>query len=510
MLRKLVVVYDKQATNYPVIQREIANPARKVQGFLVGKFVWQPVSFNQNAKRLAEFLHDGDLVVVAGGDALASMAANAILLARKDVALAVFGFGFSNDICHLARTKRPVLYGDEFLGGIEEVVRKFDEQSWLETYPLLLKVNGKKWRYALNYASIGSLAKLTQGVSKRPRSYFGLKLKLLSGYLRFNGRNKLDQAILNVNSDKIQDSGDIPEEISEEPVVEESVEIVAKAVAKDVPEDVPETATKSVPEKVAEKSAKIADKHVTEKEIVIQHTVGEVAESSAEIDAKENLARSSEEKGDFPKVAQRKAIKTSKPEQCKYEIAIPSEIQRKSRSLAGAVEQLVLINLSIRRWGFDRRAKRCRLVVACAVEKRELPEPEEIKREDNRESQGQAKENSRKLPHFDAGEPLSNRTDVFAINGLTFMGGLRGRRFYKNSEVFLLKTLNLHGFWRLLGFYLKGKIFRVGGKRTKRAEINFLEESTVVLQTDNTTEELNHVKKIEIVKSKQKLKLVKF
>lgn len=66
MLKKLIVVYNPRSSHHQAIEREVLAPVRKLQGWLVGKYEVKSESLEENARALAELLHDGDLVITAG------------------------------------------------------------------------------------------------------------------------------------------------------------------------------------------------------------------------------------------------------------------------------------------------------------------------------------------------------------------------------------------------------------------------------------------------------------
>lgn len=183
-MKKLWVVYNPRSSHHAAIQAEVLTPARKVQGFLVGKYEIKQVSVEENAKILAGMLGDGDLVVSAGGDGTATMAANAVMLSGKEVTFAALGYGNFNDLARMLGVRRPVEYGGEYVRGIEEIVEKFlvsesaavsvDEGSTGraefvgsagfvgEIYPLEVLVDGKHWRYVPCYATLGLLSEASE------------------------------------------------------------------------------------------------------------------------------------------------------------------------------------------------------------------------------------------------------------------------------------------------------------------------------------------------------------
>lgn len=161
MLKKLILVYNPRSSHHGAIEREVLSQARRLSGWLVGKYEVRQGEVRENAKELMKILQDGNLVVALGGDGTASMAMNAIMLSGKDVTFAVLGYGNFNDTARMLKTKRPVEYGGEYIGGLSEIIERFEAKKITEIYPLEVKVDGKHWRYALNYFTVGMLAEAT-------------------------------------------------------------------------------------------------------------------------------------------------------------------------------------------------------------------------------------------------------------------------------------------------------------------------------------------------------------
>lgn len=161
MLKRLVIVYNSRSSKHAALEAEVLAPARKLSGWLVGKYEVLPTHVRDNAERLAKTLQDGDLVIVAGGDGTASVAVNGIMLSEKDVTLGVLGYGNFNDVARMLRSKQPVKYGDEYIGGVSEIVERFEAGKVREVYPLEALVDGKHWRYAPCYITLGMFAEST-------------------------------------------------------------------------------------------------------------------------------------------------------------------------------------------------------------------------------------------------------------------------------------------------------------------------------------------------------------
>lgn len=162
MLKKLIIVYNSRSSQKEAIEREVLAPARKIKGWLVGRYAVKEVSLKENVKQLAKILNDGDLVVAVGGDGTATMAANGVLRSKKDVVFGAMGYGNFNDLAKIFKTKRPVEYGGEYIGGLSEIMARFEAGKISTIYPLEVQIDGKHWRYVLSYMTLGMFAESTR------------------------------------------------------------------------------------------------------------------------------------------------------------------------------------------------------------------------------------------------------------------------------------------------------------------------------------------------------------
>lgn len=161
-MKRLFIVYNPRSSHYETVTKEVLEPARKVRGWMVGRYEIKESGFEENRKTIAGLLNDGDLVVVAGGDGTVAMTVNAIVRAGKDVVLGVLGYGNFNDIAKTLRIERPVEYGGEFIGGIQEIMESYEAGRIARLYPLEVRADGELWRYAVAYFTMGMLAKATE------------------------------------------------------------------------------------------------------------------------------------------------------------------------------------------------------------------------------------------------------------------------------------------------------------------------------------------------------------
>jgi len=116
----------------------------------VGKFEVADTDVDDNAKRLAGMLSDGDLVVAAGGDGTATIALNGVMSAGvRDGKLGVLGYGNFNDMARMLG-----------MMSFMEIVAAAEgrEGKVVEVWGLQCLVNDKHWRWGMGYFTIGLLA----------------------------------------------------------------------------------------------------------------------------------------------------------------------------------------------------------------------------------------------------------------------------------------------------------------------------------------------------------------
>lgn len=142
-MQRLFIVYNPRSTRAELIREEVLKPAKRLAGFLVGKFEVEQVPVVENAGRLARLLSDGDIVVTAGGDGTTEVGVNAIMVSGKDVRLAVLPYGNFNDVARMFGMAR-----------FPEVL----EAKVVEAYPLECLVNGEHFQYAFGYFTAGMMA----------------------------------------------------------------------------------------------------------------------------------------------------------------------------------------------------------------------------------------------------------------------------------------------------------------------------------------------------------------
>lgn len=184
-MKRLIIIYNPHSSQYIHVKDEVLNHIGDIKDYMVGKFTIKKIPFEENTKLFKKVISDGDTVLAAGGDATAAVAANAILESGKDVTLGVLPYGNFND---LARTLGTMNFEDIFTKTTQK-----------KLYPLDIIVDGKHWRYATCYLTIGMTAeavelfddpKIRKNLQKGHRSSWRSYFYLVKWY--FKNRHKKD------------------------------------------------------------------------------------------------------------------------------------------------------------------------------------------------------------------------------------------------------------------------------------------------------------------------------
>src|SRR5574344_53085 len=146
---RVVLVYNPRSTEATRINTEVVNPIREAivsstnSGHITFlKYEIKPTTVDDNAESLANILIDGDVVVAAGGDATATISINAIMLSKGTAQFEALPYGNFSDtakMCEMA-----------------------DKLNLKKLYPIMATVNGKFYRYAACYFTIGMMAESTE------------------------------------------------------------------------------------------------------------------------------------------------------------------------------------------------------------------------------------------------------------------------------------------------------------------------------------------------------------
>lgn len=185
-MQRILVIYNKRSSQYEDVRREVLEPMREISGALVGKYEVERTNVDDNADKLARILRDEDIIVAAGGDATGAIAVNGAIKAGKDVRLVILPYGNFND---LARTLKIKKLSDAInvSGRRKGILAEGAVEKKL--YPLEIIVDGKKFRDASCYVTIGMTAEAVE-IFDEPKVRKGLKTnwgRKVGSYLHLMG-----------------------------------------------------------------------------------------------------------------------------------------------------------------------------------------------------------------------------------------------------------------------------------------------------------------------------------
>ncbi len=517
MLKKLIVVYNPRSSKHAAVAKEVLAPARKLSGWLVGKYEVKAMRLHENADELAKILSDGDLVVAAGGDGTASMAVNGVMRSGKDVALGVLGYGNFNDFARMLKSKRAVEYGGEYVGGVTEIVERYEAGKTKEIYPLEVKVDGKHWRYAPCYVSLGLFAEST-AVFDEPKVREKLKtgkkhlffsiFTLAKWYFRNRKREFLPEgkikevrhaAGVTVEAPDVLEVAETAQEETGKKDVKEKKEVAAeerKAVFT-VSEEKPKKKTKAKNEKKADAGSKRESRAVKATRNAEQSELAVVeAEKRAEQKKFKKLLKTARKQQllEMKTGAQVKMLQAGT--QTKARLAVAGA-EAKTKLLNARIKaQDKVVGLSSGKKTHDKHAQEMPEII---IEGAEVVERRKSKGKKNVACAVEKEDKNR----FKRGA-----TDYIAVNGPTLAKLMRGGKYYKKPLEFRSTTVRLGGFWRLVGFMACSVLLRVPGKKTRGDIIKFKQRGNVMIQAEGEYEMLEGVKKVEVRKAKKGLKVV--
>ena len=151
MSQRIIVAYNPRSSKHARIREEVIEPVQKLPGYIIGKYEIKSAPVDENVEALAKILSDGDFLIAAGGDGSATVAVNAAMRSEADVTLGVLGYGNFNDFARMIKSRN-----------LEQIIRDFENGKVKELYPLEAKVDGKLWRYAACYFTMGMFAESTK------------------------------------------------------------------------------------------------------------------------------------------------------------------------------------------------------------------------------------------------------------------------------------------------------------------------------------------------------------
>lgn len=148
-MQRLFIIYNPNSSQYIHVKKDILENISDFKGYTVGKIAIEKSSFEDNVLRISKILKDGDIAISVGGDATAAITVNAIIKSGKDVRLGVLPYGNFNDLARTLKTNNI-----KAILSSESSVKKF--------YPLEILVDGRHFRYATCYVTIGMTAEAVE------------------------------------------------------------------------------------------------------------------------------------------------------------------------------------------------------------------------------------------------------------------------------------------------------------------------------------------------------------
>ena len=146
-MNRILVVYNSRSSRFKDVRKEVLDVLAKKDSVMVGKYEVVDTDVDDNAKKFAKVIQDGDLVLAVGGDATAVIAANGILISEKKATLSVLPYGNFNDLARTLGTKK-----------IDDVFGATKKKMW----PLEILVDDKHFRFATCYVTLGMTAEAVE------------------------------------------------------------------------------------------------------------------------------------------------------------------------------------------------------------------------------------------------------------------------------------------------------------------------------------------------------------
>ena len=179
-MQRVLIIYNPRSSRYADVREKVLTPAKKLSGYMIGKYEVAPTNPDDNMKKLAKLIQDGDLVISAGGDATGVIATNAVMKSGKKAELAALPFGNFND---LARTLQ--------LETLDDVLKA----KKVKFYPLGVYVDDKFWRWATCYVTIGMTGEAVRlydepEMRKKLKSQFGREVTSYTALAGWYFRNR--------------------------------------------------------------------------------------------------------------------------------------------------------------------------------------------------------------------------------------------------------------------------------------------------------------------------------
>ena len=185
---RLILVYNPNSSNYRRVKKDVLDDRANIfKDYDLDEYTVEKIGFENNVKNLTKKIKDQDLLLAVGGDATAAITANAIMASEKDATLAVLPYGNFNDLARTLGTmklkniiaeKKPENALSRSINddgsfterpkpvttGLRERSEKdaFLASARVELYPLEIYIDGRFWRYATCYVTIGMTAEAVE------------------------------------------------------------------------------------------------------------------------------------------------------------------------------------------------------------------------------------------------------------------------------------------------------------------------------------------------------------
>ena len=216
-MKRLFIVYNPNSSRFSDVKKDILDHLKDLKGHIIGKYEVEPTDVDKNTTKFAKILQDGDLVIAAGGDATGIVASNAILKSGKDATLMALPYGNFNDLARTLGTSGVTWTGDRKNAKDKQFEVVCDNGSKLASeprndgrersgprtacpsvqrfYPLEIYVDGKFFRYATCYVTIGMMAEAvklydTQKMRKILKTAHGRKVGSYTNLAKWYFKNR--------------------------------------------------------------------------------------------------------------------------------------------------------------------------------------------------------------------------------------------------------------------------------------------------------------------------------
>ena len=140
---RVILVCNCKSTGHKRVEKEVVKPLREFilrqKGMTFLRFDVESPTLEENAEKLSKLIMSGDVILTAGGDGTAGIGVNGIMQSDKAAKFYVIPYGNFNDIIQILRPN-----------------------SGKKVFPIEALIDGKHFRYALAYFTVGMMAESTK------------------------------------------------------------------------------------------------------------------------------------------------------------------------------------------------------------------------------------------------------------------------------------------------------------------------------------------------------------